>query len=125
MALRKTAFPWGLCPAQRIEIFMTAGGSHTISGSALAETDEGRDAPPILFVGARHAAAPTKPRREVSKPWKITPPQSARRADSSPYTPGALRLAVRFYRLRKAYTKSPQQSGVFRFAEGAFSSFTL
>ena len=29
MAMRKTAFPWGLCPAQRIEIFMTAGGSHT------------------------------------------------------------------------------------------------
>ena len=31
------AFPWGLCPAQRIEIFMTADGSHTIpkwSGSS-------------------------------------------------------------------------------------------
>ena len=52
-----------------------------------------------------------------------TPPQSARRADSSPYTGEP--YAVRFYRLRKAYTKSPQQSGVFRFAEGSFSSFTL
>ena len=29
-ARQKKAFPWGLCPAQRIEIFMTAGGSHTI-----------------------------------------------------------------------------------------------
>ena len=25
----RDAFPWGLCPAQRIEINMTAGGSHT------------------------------------------------------------------------------------------------
>ena len=25
----KKAFPWGLCPAQRIEMNMTAGGSHT------------------------------------------------------------------------------------------------
>ena len=28
---QRDAFPWGLCPAQRIEIFMTAGGSHTIT----------------------------------------------------------------------------------------------
>ena len=26
---QRRAFPWGLCPAQRIEINMTAGGSHT------------------------------------------------------------------------------------------------
>ena len=39
----KKAFPWGLCPAQRIEIFMTAGGSHTIpKWLCEAKTDEGR-----------------------------------------------------------------------------------
>ena len=27
--MRKIAFSWGSCPAQRIEIIMTAGGSHT------------------------------------------------------------------------------------------------
>ena len=27
--LLRSAFPWGLCPAQRIEMNMTAGGSHT------------------------------------------------------------------------------------------------
>ena len=26
---QRKAFPWGLCPAQRIEMNMTAGGSHT------------------------------------------------------------------------------------------------
>ena len=49
MAMRKTAFPWGLCPAQRIEIFMTAGGSHTIpKWLCEAKTDEGRQAVSIF-----------------------------------------------------------------------------
>ncbi len=28
-AMREIAFPWGLCPAQRIEMILTASGSQT------------------------------------------------------------------------------------------------
>ena len=35
----KKAFPWRLCPAQRIEIFMTAGGSHTSTTVARQRRD--------------------------------------------------------------------------------------
>ena len=38
---REKAFPWGLCPAQRIEINMTAGGSHTAAICHAAKRDWG------------------------------------------------------------------------------------
>ena len=89
-ARQKKAFPWGLCPAQRIEMNMTAGGSHTSTTVVRLKPDRMRGgrgcrvapskgfpsrgslyAPPVLrieFERAGHAAAPTMPRRYCLPP---------------------------------------------------------